>query len=569
MEIEVKGHSGCQIDVVNEDGQIYVYKSTADPKYLQRLALQAKKQRAASEDEYQHIRVPKIFELQENDDTTIIKMQYVYSKNFIEFFEQAGFEQVDYLIGALEYFVEHEISKCELQKVSPKIFQDKFAEIKGKCITNPLYEGNEDILNILNRSEQIFNSLPELTIPIGICHGDLTFSNILFNGNNYYLIDFLDSFIETPLQDIVKIRQDTQFRWSQLMYTKPYDATRLRIVCDKIDREIHKYFTRKYQWYSDNYPVMQLMNILRILPYAHEEKVISYLIVVLNSILDGLKGSNSLKCSKGAEVSKDFQSDSQQDFEERSDDPHTKESAIHFQSDSQQDFSTPSNSSNQRSLIMPIAANKPEYKTRLPRVFLIAEDGVMHCIRALKSLDLSKFDHIYITILRHLDQQYALTERLLLQFRINGITNAEIVVLDEPTRSQPETIYQTILQKHIQGSIFIKDADCSFTGEDTADNAIAIHPLEQLDWVNPKNKSYVSVDDMYYITNIIEKRIVSHYFTAGGYSFENAATYCQYYQRLQQQPGLYLSHIIYAMLLEGHTFRPILTKEYEDFEFRF
>lgn len=539
MEIEVKGHSGCQIDVVKEDDGIYVYKSTADPKYLKRLALQAKKQRAAAEDEYQHIRVPQIFELQENDDTTIIKMQYVYSKNFIEFFEQAGFEQVDYLIGALEYFVEHEISKCELQKVSPKIFQDKFAEIKGKCLTNPLYEGNEVILSILNRSEQVFSNLSELTMPIGICHGDLTFSNILFNGNNYYLIDFLDSFIETPLQDIVKIRQDTQFRWSQLMYTKPYDATRLRIVCDKIDREIHQYFTRKYQWYSDNYSVLQLMNILRILPYAHEQKVISYLSNVLNDILDGIN---------------------------RKTDSAENSCAVHAYSCP--DGKCPS-SGESCSLIMPIAANKPEYATRIPRVFLIAEDGVMHCIRALKSLDLSRFNHIYITILRHLDEQYALTERLQLQFRINGITNAEIVVLDEPTHSEPETIYQTILQKHIQGPIFIKDADCSFTGEDTTGNAIAIHPLEQLDWVNPKNKSYVSVDDMYYITNIIEKRIVSHYFTAGAYSFSSAATYCSYYERLQEQQGLYLSHIIYSMLLEGHTFRPVLTKEYEDFEFRF
>lgn len=539
MEIEVKGHSGCQIDVVSEDSGIYVYKSTADPKYLRRLALQAKKQRAAAEDEYQHIRVPQIFELQENADTTIIKMQYVYSKNFIEFFEQAGFEQVDYLIGALEYFIEHEISKCELQKVAPKIFQDKFAEIKGKCLTNPLYEGNEVILSILNRSEQVFNSLSELTMPIGICHGDLTFSNILFNGNNYYLIDFLDSFIETPLQDIVKIRQDTQFRWSQLMYTKPYDATRLRIVCDKIDHEIHQYFTRKYQWYSDNYSVLQLMNILRILPYAKEETVVQYLVDVLNQLLDGIE-KGEVRKEKGILASE----------------TNPSPSAL---------LSSPS----ERSLIMPIAANKPEYATRIPRVFLIAEDGVMHCIRALKSRDLSKFDHIYITILRHLDQQYALTERLQLQFRINGITNAEIVVLDEPTRSEPETIYQTILQKHIQGSIFIKDADCSFTGEDTTGNAIVIHPLEQLDWVNPKNKSYVAVDDMYYITNIIEKRIVSHYFTAGGYSFSSAATYCHYYERLQEQQGLYLSHIIYSMLLEGHTFRPVLTKEYEDFEFRF
>lgn len=531
MEIEVKGHSGCQIDVVNENGRIYVCKSTADPKYLQRLALQARKQQSAAGVEYQHIRVPKVYELQENADTTVIKMQYVYSKNFIEFFEQAGFEQVYYLIGALENFVEYEISKCRHQKVSPKIFQDKFAEIKGKCLSNPMYEGNEDILDILNRSERIFRNLSELTIPVGICHGDLTFSNILFNGNNYYLIDFLDSFIETPLQDIVKIRQDTRFRWSQLMYTKPYDAVRLRIVCDKIDREIDRYFAGKYQWYTDNYRVMQLINILRILPYAKEEKVVQYLVEILNQLLDDEIGE--VRNENGFAVGN-----------------HSR-------------------SSEQRSLIMPIAADKPEYSTRLPRVFLIAEDGVMHCIRALKSLDLTRFDHIYITILRHLDEQYALTERLLLQFRINGITNAQIVVLEEPTRSQPETIYQTILQKQIHGSIFIKDADCSFTGEDTTGNAIAIYPLEQLDWVNPKNKSYVSVDDMYYITNIIEKRIVSHLFTAGGYSFESADTYCHYYLQLQRQPGLYLSHIVYAMLLEGHNFRPILTEEYEDFDSRF
>lgn len=124
-----------------------------------------------------------------------------------------------------------------------------------------------------------------MLLPIGVCHGDLTFSNILFNGNNYYLIDFLDSFIETPLQDIVKIRQDTAYRWSQLMYTKRYDAVRLGIICDKIDHEIDLYFSNKYQWYTDHYRTVQLMNILRILPYAHEEKVVCYLKNILNSLL--------------------------------------------------------------------------------------------------------------------------------------------------------------------------------------------------------------------------------------------------------------------------------------------
>lgn len=563
VEIEVKGHSGCQIDVVKDNGMVYVYKSTADPKYLQRLALQAKKQKAAASVEYQHVRIPKIYELQENGDTTIIKMQYVYSKNFIEFFEQVGFEQVDYLIGALEYFVEHEISKSELQKVSPAIFQKKFADIRNKVENNSLYYETEftnshvldkklkpGIQSILDRCQKVFDELKEMFIPIGICHGDLTFSNILFNGNNYYLIDFLDSFIESPLQDIVKIRQDTAYRWSQLMYTKKYDAVRLRIICDKIDREIDNYFTCKYQWYTDNYRTVQLMNILRILPYAHEEKVVNYLIEVLNSLLNK-SDFNSLLIKNSEPVNDRFTG--------KSIGIKVKEEKVLRSQILDK----------QRTLIMPIAADKPEYVNRMPRIFQMAEDGTLLCIKALQSLDITKFDHIFITILRSLDERYSLSEMLKLQFRIKGIKSAEVVVLDEPTSSQPETIYQTIRKMSISGSIFVKDADCSFFGEDINENAIVIYPLEQLDWVNPKNKSYVNIDDMYYITNIIEKRIVSHYFTAGGYCFENADNYCHYYERFAGQHNLYLSHIIYSMLLDNYTFRPVIAKEYDDFEFRF
>lgn len=66
-------------------------------------------------------------------------MQYVYSKNFIEFFEQAGFEQIDYLVGALKYFIEYEINKCKLQVVSPQIFRAKFDDIRMKLEKNAFF----------------------------------------------------------------------------------------------------------------------------------------------------------------------------------------------------------------------------------------------------------------------------------------------------------------------------------------------------------------------------------------------------------------------------------------------
>lgn len=275
--IEVKGHSGCQIEVRQEGRINYLYKFTKDPKYFKRLVLQGKKQQAAHLIESQHIRVPEVYEIEETDNMVTLKMQYVYSKNFVEFFEWAGFEQVENLIFTLCNFIDSEIKKSKIKKITNEIFMTKLINIKQKCQNNDLCKNDNSVIKILNQAEGVFSKLSSMELPIGICHGDLTFSNLLFSGNDYYLIDFLDSFIETPLQDIVKIRQDSCHNWSVLMYTKPYDCIRMSIIFEKIDKEIENFFKIKYSWYVNYYGYMQLMNLLRILPYVNEERVLSFL----------------------------------------------------------------------------------------------------------------------------------------------------------------------------------------------------------------------------------------------------------------------------------------------------
>ena len=287
MEIEVKGHSGCDIKVVRENGNLYVDKSSYDPKYFKRLIRQAEKQISASLPEYQHIRVPKVHAILETADKVCIRMDYVYSKNFVEFFEQAGFEQVGYLIDALIMYLEKEIKDSPEEIVKKDLVLEKFEDVKKKTLSNQHLAGDIEIEEIIGKSQQIFRKMSDMKIPVGICHGDLTFSNILFNGNNYYLIDFLDSFIESPLLDIVKLRQDTAWLWSQLMYVNPCDEIRLRIAFRKVDENIDRYFREKYTWYNEYYSPMQLMNFLRILQYAHEENVISYLKKSLRKQLNG------------------------------------------------------------------------------------------------------------------------------------------------------------------------------------------------------------------------------------------------------------------------------------------
>lgn len=284
MNIEVKGHSGCQIDVVREGEALFVYKSSRDKSYNNRLILQGKKQLEASKLALQHIRVPEIFEIKESNDSALIKMEYVYSKNFIGYFEYAGFEQINYFIKALCLFLDFEIKKSSLQTVGAHVVKDKFDDVQRKTLQNPVLKEDKEVIELINQASTHFECVEDMQLPVGLCHGDLTFSNILFNGNNYYLIDFLDSFVESPLLDIVKIRQDSAFLWSQLMFSGDYDEIRLRIVADKIDQEINRYASGFY-WYNQYYHIFQLMNFLRVLQYARDKKVITYLKNIINRLL--------------------------------------------------------------------------------------------------------------------------------------------------------------------------------------------------------------------------------------------------------------------------------------------
>lgn len=283
MKLDIQGHSGCDIVIVHEDNDLFIHKSTHDAGYVPRLVNQANKQIAASKIEYQNIRVPKVFEVQQTDTDATIKMEYIYSRNFIEHFEQAGFEQIKYLIGAIKYFIDLEISHSEMRTVPANILTDKMADVARKVEKNIHLKDDAEAQELVKRSSEIMNAVGDMDLPVGMCHGDLTFSNILFNGNNYYLIDFLDSFIESPLLDIVKIRQDTAYLWSTLMYNKPFDRVRLSIISEKIDAAIDEYFESRYKWYCDYYMPLQLMNFLRILQYGHDDKVIAYLKRVISS----------------------------------------------------------------------------------------------------------------------------------------------------------------------------------------------------------------------------------------------------------------------------------------------
>ena len=174
-------------------------------------------------------------------------MEYIQGQSFSEFFNLATKYDLDLLIEKLDgYFSETIIGEINLP----------VSVLTNKLTSLP---NNENLLSLLSNKEFI-------KVKVGNCHGDMTLSNMIFD-NNIYLIDFLDSYIESPTMDIVKLRQDTHLLWSLNMVDTPLDLTKIKIGLEYIDKWICANFN------VDDYEILQIINLLRIYPYSTDEKI--------------------------------------------------------------------------------------------------------------------------------------------------------------------------------------------------------------------------------------------------------------------------------------------------------
>ena len=285
MLIEVKGNSGCSINIVEHDNKLTVHKSTFDSSYVQRLVNQANKQKNAAL--IANIEVPKIHSVSASDKSATIVMDYIHAKNFVDFIEQSPISAIDDFTKSIVTYIDKEIELSHEEVVPLSVFTNKISSIlhnaeKNSYVTNSTFD-------LISDADVAFKQRGDIKLPVGVCHGDLTLSNILFSSNKYYLIDFLDSFIETPIQDIVKLRQDTSLFWSLQMYDRAYDKIRIETVFDYIDAAINDHFSSTCECYNDSYNYIQLINILRIVPYAKSQSVAEYLESTLTLLLGNLK----------------------------------------------------------------------------------------------------------------------------------------------------------------------------------------------------------------------------------------------------------------------------------------
>lgn len=286
--IKIKGHSNFIVTIKTINNNKVISKCS-DYTEKNRLKNQIEKQKKIYENNiFENVKIPKVLNYYEYEDLVEYIMEYVdYSINIVDFLSKYNHIQIDWFIKKIINIIETYINNCNYQLIDKKILDLKIKNIKLNIVNNKLLNINDNIIKkSINYLENNINEITEITYPIGICHGDLTLSNILIDVDNMdlYLIDFLDSFIDNPLLDIIKIRQDTKHYWILNLCKFNYDENKIILILNYIDDKINSYFS-KYNFYNKGYKYFQIMNFLRILQHSKEKSIVDYLFKNLDNLM--------------------------------------------------------------------------------------------------------------------------------------------------------------------------------------------------------------------------------------------------------------------------------------------
>jgi len=217
-------------------------------------------------------------------------------------------------------------------------------------------------------------------------------------------------------------------------------------------------------------------------------------------------------------------------------------------------------------IIVPCAGRSSRFPNMAPKWMLPDNDGLPMVFKAVAGLG-ANVDDLVFTILREHDERFDARKGLHAAFG----QEVNCVILDEPTKSQSETVAQTLLRSGINEAFLVKDSDnffkVSYLRQDY--NYVCVASLSSFTHVNPQNKSYVQVDQEDVIVNFREKQVISDLFSVGGYYFTDPTEFLGAYDELSNRPALssnelYLSDIIAYLAVKGSIFKIQRVNQYQD-----
>lgn len=216
-------------------------------------------------------------------------------------------------------------------------------------------------------------------------------------------------------------------------------------------------------------------------------------------------------------------------------------------------------------LIIPCAGKSSRFPNMRPKWMLTHPDGSLMIEKAISGFDLEEYERIIITIVEEHNKFF---EGELSLRQVFG-ENVEICILPEFTKSQSETVLQTIKLMKVKGSIVVKDSDnyVSFAKKPINNFVVGVNLKEMPNVSNIPGKSFILVNEQNIITNIIEKQIKSDIISVGIYGFSSVEIFEKAYDDVSKNTSseLYLSHLISYLINTGNElFEYIKAFDYND-----
>ena len=275
---KLSGLSGCQVLLCEDNNSLFVRKISSSVEYNVRLRRQFIKQKFFKNP---IIKTPIIYSAGKITDKFYFDMEFVRSETMSR--KIGGSVSPEDLTKIITFFFgEIENYPIIKNKSSDQIILNKIKSIKpSKYVQNSLIfeKGIEKLIQ--NKWGNI---------PYSFCHGDMTLENILMGpSGEIYLIDFLDSFIDSWLIDVAKVLQDLELGWS--WRNEPADSNRTLKCLIAKDFVINKLLSLKNgeELLHDCYSLF-LLNILRIYPYLKDSKTEDFLNKKVIYLLNQFKG---------------------------------------------------------------------------------------------------------------------------------------------------------------------------------------------------------------------------------------------------------------------------------------
>ena len=267
----LNGHSGCGLNLYKQEEILFLRKDSGNPEYNRRLKKQFIKQNKFS---LLGIKTPKVFNYGQENGLFYFDMEFLNGVTLAEYMANIKIKEINSLISLL--FKSLPVQTSIKNADADTIFKKKISQKKKQ-----LRPSDTEALQAV----KILENFDFSNVPYSYCCGDLTLENIMLDDNKQiYLIDFLDSFYNSWMIDIAKLLQDLELHWSYRHQNIDFNlAMRLAVAKEALLENIAEY-GNAHKNIITIYHIL-LLNMLRIIPYAKDNKTHDFLKSALNKIM--------------------------------------------------------------------------------------------------------------------------------------------------------------------------------------------------------------------------------------------------------------------------------------------